>query len=291
MEKPIVVLDACVLIPMPLCDTLLRAADQDMYKFYTSPKILEETTRNLAKLLKKTQNLDSSIADQKAKKRVEQIQKAFPEALVYPSESLISTLDNDPKDRHVLAAAIEAQKILTDDGFHHLVIIVTHNLKDFPNDILSKYHVIAISPDEFLLKLIKIYDSPLLFNLLQKQAEVHKHKVIDLLGRLEKGNVSKFVIVILNNYYSDEIIEIIKRIENIINRFGWTNNENNKFLVGKFYKLVATNQAVIVNHHTEGIIIESTCNSISISNLSCQHLKNLGSFVNQAYEITCSNAN
>jgi hypothetical protein len=36
---------------MPLCDTLLRAAEQGLYRFYTSPKILEETTRNLTKIL------------------------------------------------------------------------------------------------------------------------------------------------------------------------------------------------------------------------------------------------
>ncbi len=57
MEKPIVVLDACVLIPMPLCDTLLRAVEQYMYRFYTSPKILEETEKNLAKILKKKEKI------------------------------------------------------------------------------------------------------------------------------------------------------------------------------------------------------------------------------------------
>lgn len=52
------------------------------------------------------------------------------EALVLP----------DPNDRHVLAAAIKA-------GVN---AIVTFNLKDFPIDVLLKYGIEAIHPDEFV---------------------------------------------------------------------------------------------------------------------------------------------
>jgi hypothetical protein len=45
-----------------------------------------------------------------------------------------------PDDRHVLAAAIRCGA----------QIIVTHNLKEFPEDTLDHYGIKAIQPDEFL---------------------------------------------------------------------------------------------------------------------------------------------
>ena len=45
MKQIIAVLDACVLIPMPLCDPLLRAAEASLYRFHTSEQILEETAK------------------------------------------------------------------------------------------------------------------------------------------------------------------------------------------------------------------------------------------------------
>lgn len=112
--------------------------------------------------------------------------------------------------------------------------------------------------------------------------------MVDLLERLEKGHVKKFVREIINDYYFDTTIAIIKDLKNILNRFGWQDNENNKFLIGEFYHLSTNNQTFKVNHHTDGVLIELNSHSISLDNLSCQHLKNLQSFINQAYKITCS---
>ena len=50
--------------------------------------------------------------------------KAFPDAEVTDYESLIPTLQNDPKDRHILAAAIRG----------NCPLILTFNLKHFPAD-------------------------------------------------------------------------------------------------------------------------------------------------------------
>ncbi|MDQ2762222.1 MAG: PIN domain-containing protein [Pseudomonadota bacterium] len=46
----------------------------------------------------------------------------------------------DPKDRHVLAAAVGVAAN----------VIVTNNLKDFPADILDRYEIVARSPDDVL---------------------------------------------------------------------------------------------------------------------------------------------
>jgi hypothetical protein len=41
------VVDSCIIFGMPLCDTLLRAAEQKLYRIFLSQKILEDTTRNM----------------------------------------------------------------------------------------------------------------------------------------------------------------------------------------------------------------------------------------------------
>ena len=52
----------------------------------------------------------------------------------------------DEKDRHVLAAAIKTNANL----------IVTHNLKDFPDDYLAQFGLSAKRPDDFAADLIDL---------------------------------------------------------------------------------------------------------------------------------------
>lgn len=281
MSQPIVVLDACVLIPMPLSDTLLRAAEKGLYRFYTSDKILEETERNLVKILEK--KFEPSLAQQKAHKKVQAIQIAFPEALIEFSDSLILGLKNDPKDRHVLATAIEARKIHEDAGFDSLVLIVTHNLKDFPDYALIPHQVKAISPDEFLLKLLKIYDSPMLLNLLEEQAKDSKMKLFDLLEKLElHGKATQFVKLIISEDYLDSLLQQIKYI---VQKFGYENNSQVKSLKEENYHLSLDNEVININSSTNKVLLQSNCSSIAINNISCHDFKNLWLFIEQAESI------
>ena len=67
-----------------------------------------------------------------------------PGAAVTGYEPMIDQLTlPDPKDRHVLAAAITAVAS----------IIVTANLKDFPVVTLATHGIEAVHPDEFVLRL------------------------------------------------------------------------------------------------------------------------------------------
>ncbi len=50
----------------------------------------------------------------------------------------------DPDDRHVLAAALAC---VAD-------VIVTFNTKDFPPEILSPFHMAAVTPDSFVYQLM-----------------------------------------------------------------------------------------------------------------------------------------
>ena len=71
----------------------------------------------------------------------------IPDSLVCEYEALIPSLDlPDPKDRHVLAAAIRSGAD----------VIVTFNLKDFPPESLYPYRIEAQHPGEFLTHLIDL---------------------------------------------------------------------------------------------------------------------------------------
>ncbi|MES9971967.1 MAG: PIN domain-containing protein [Candidatus Thiodiazotropha sp.] len=56
----------------------------------------------------------------------------MPDCIVQNHEELIDLLElPDPNDRHVLAAAIMCQAD----------VIVTNNLKDFPQEVMDQYHI------------------------------------------------------------------------------------------------------------------------------------------------------
>lgn len=133
MAKFSVIYDACVLYPAPLRDLLMQLALTDLFKARWTDQIHEEWIEALLrrdkydrKILERTRELmDASVRDAKVSGY-----ESLIDALVLP----------DPEDRHVLAAAIKA-------GAN---AIVTFNLKDFPSDVLSKYGIEAIHPDEFV---------------------------------------------------------------------------------------------------------------------------------------------
>jgi hypothetical protein len=77
-----------------------------------------------------------------AQHRIEQMQLAFPEALVTVPPGLLKAIEcmPDENDRHVLAAAIKG-------GAH---AIVTQNLKHFPQACLDEYGILCQSADDFL---------------------------------------------------------------------------------------------------------------------------------------------
>lgn len=130
------VLDACVLVPAVLCDTLLRLAEEPaMYRPLWSEQIKAEMGRALQGTLHRT-------AEEVAYRR-EKMNEAFPEALVHFPVELLKAVDciPDKDDRHVLAAAIVA-------GAN---TIVTQNTKHFPKECLAKYDVLCQTADDFLV--------------------------------------------------------------------------------------------------------------------------------------------
>ena len=88
-------LDTCVLYPAALTDLLLRIAEHEVYRPHWSPDVVAELQRNLAEV----------ITEEAARRRIDAMCRAFPEASVTGYESLVDGMTCDPKDRHVLAAA------------------------------------------------------------------------------------------------------------------------------------------------------------------------------------------
>lgn len=128
--------DACVLVPMCLCDTLLRLAkDPSMYRPLWGERILQEAGNVLEAKI--------GLTPKQRQHRITQMQMAFPEALVCPPPDLTASLTGipDENDRHVLAAAITG----------HAHVIVTNNVKDFPLDYLAQFDILCHSSDDFLI--------------------------------------------------------------------------------------------------------------------------------------------
>jgi predicted nucleic acid-binding protein len=130
------VLDACVLAPHPLYDTLLRLAEVGLFRPLWSAEILAETERTVIVKL--------GEPPAKARRRIEVRERFVPGAMTVGFEHLVPDMGNDPKDRHILAAAVGAGAD----------VIVTANLTDFPDVALTVHGLAAVHPDDFLLGLL-----------------------------------------------------------------------------------------------------------------------------------------
>lgn len=165
------VLDTCVLYPNTLRDTLLRIAENGAYQPLWSEKILDELHGVLAR------------HGWSAGHVVQQIRNAFPEAIVTGWEHLENSMTNDPKDRHVLAAAVHG----------HADVIVTANLSDFPARSIAGFDIEVQHPDTFLCYELDIAPDSVIQVLFEQaadtgtrgRAQLTVHEVLDALGRCD----------------------------------------------------------------------------------------------------------
>lgn len=172
--KFLVVLDACVLIPMPLADTLLRlAAGPRLYLPKWTDRIMAEVSRNLQE--------NFGLSPEQTAYRETEIRRHFPEAWIEGYEDLIPSMMNSEKDRHVLAAAVRSKS----------EVIVTYNCRDFPRTVLSPYSITAIGPSAFLTTLYNRNEKAVI-QVLQEQAAAINKSVDYVLQRL-RINAPHFV--------------------------------------------------------------------------------------------------
>ena len=167
------VLDTNVIYPVYIRDLLLWFAHYELF----TPKWSENICLEWESVMLRKEVPPTVISKAKQK-----INLAFPDAMVQNYKGLIQHLDlPDPKDRHVLAAAIKANA--------HLII--THNLKDFPDSYLSTFDLKAILPDDFLTDIIDL--NPDQASLAFRDMVMHKRNPdldeYDVLNCLRKVNL------------------------------------------------------------------------------------------------------
>jgi predicted nucleic acid-binding protein len=127
-------LDACVLVPVALTDTLLRLAEAGLFRPLWSQDVLEEATEAVAEIWPNELN--------GMRRRVAAMRKHFPDAMVDGWQPLVRGIHlPDPGDRHVIAAAVLGRADC----------VITSNLKDFPRHALEPLGLETVSPDAFLL--------------------------------------------------------------------------------------------------------------------------------------------
>lgn len=169
-------LDTCVLYPQYLSDTLLTQPDAETFRPLWSAGVLDELGAVLAR--------EAGLPQPAVEYRIEQMRLAFPDAEVTGYETLIDGMANHEKDRHVLAAAVRA----------NVEVLVTFNLRDFPEHALKPFDIAAVHPDEFLLNQLDLYPG-VVVSCLEQQVARYSHAplgVRDLLPRLERAGVPKF---------------------------------------------------------------------------------------------------
>lgn len=133
-----VVLDTNVIYPVIIRDILLWFGHYDLYTPKWSEHIFEEWKKVM---------LDRGVGDAEANNRINKVNLAFPDALVHNYKGLIDKLElPDVDDRHILAAAIKVNANL----------IVTNNIKDFPEEYLQSFGLNAKTADDFLTDIVDL---------------------------------------------------------------------------------------------------------------------------------------
>ncbi len=153
---------------MPVADTLLRLAEHDppFFRPIWSRDILGEVKRTILKF---------GYTEAQASRRIDAMEEAFPEAVVTGYETLIDAMQNDPKDRHVLAVAVRAGADC----------IVSDNIKHFQKESLRPFGLECLTAQDFLLHQYRV-DADRFIAVLKEQAKDTNRSLADLLVLLSK---------------------------------------------------------------------------------------------------------
>lgn len=164
-----VLLDACVLANYGVCDLLLRLSERPRLIIpHWSREILDEVYRTQTTKLDWPTRLADSFRSE--------VQREFPDAEISGYESLVDGLEVDPKDRHVLAAAIRG----------NCQLLVTFNLKHFPGAATKPWGIEVAHPQDYLIVLYEM-EPKLVMGRLGEIAGRRKLEIEDVLIRLGKS--------------------------------------------------------------------------------------------------------
>jgi predicted nucleic acid-binding protein len=135
MSRLVAALDADVLVPILSCDFLLTAYDLGLYEPVVSTMAVVEVERNL---IADFPQLDPVSV----RRRVGQMRRALEDHLVDPGSLDIPDSIN-PKDRHVIAAALAGEAS----------VVVTNDRRLRTETTTADVGLVAMSADDFALHL------------------------------------------------------------------------------------------------------------------------------------------
>lgn len=141
------VVDACVLVSAPKRDLILTLARAEMFRFRWTKRIMTETQAALSKMFEERIG-DREQAQERSTASCDAMQEAFPEAMIYGDFSEVPKYEFAPDidDHHIIHAAILCKASM----------IVTDNIKDFPQTPLEPYELEVKTADEFIADAIDL---------------------------------------------------------------------------------------------------------------------------------------
>jgi predicted nucleic acid-binding protein len=142
-------IDACTLVSALKRNLLLTLAEAEFFRVRWSNEILNETETAIASLLSKRGSINPKELARKARASME---SAFEDANVGPIDEFLFRFSGlpDPNDAHVLAAAVKTRAD----------VLVTENVKDFPEDFLKPFSIELKTADAFIADTISLGPGP-----------------------------------------------------------------------------------------------------------------------------------
>lgn len=175
-------LDANVLFPAATRSVLLELARKKVFRLLWSERVHEEWMRNLAARY-------PSIPIEKITRMRALMESYVDDATVTGYEALMPSLSlPDADDHHVLAAAIHGGAS----------IIVTSNVRDFPDTALGSHDIAAMTPDAFAVHLLGLDREGVLEALTADRADMRNPPltVEAYLDALARGGLSAFAVAV-----------------------------------------------------------------------------------------------
>ena len=144
--------------------------------------------------------MNKKIQPEKTQKLLNIMNSAFPESCIdmYSKLPIILEESINEKDRHVLSCAISGGA----------QVIITNNLKDFPNEVLTKYKITAQSPDEFVTNLFylsfdKVFEAYIKLEKSLKKPPLTREELLDRLNQRTPQ-----LVTLLSPHLADNIIRL-----------------------------------------------------------------------------------
>jgi predicted nucleic acid-binding protein len=177
--------DTNVLVPGSIRDLLMQIATTGVFRAKWSQLVMDDLRRilidRLGRPCEKVDHLLRALIDHAR------------DPIVVGFEPTIAGLTlPDPDDRHVLAAAIHA----------NAGVIVTFNLKHFPEEALFPFAIEAQHPDEFIANLLDLHPGEVLTS------------VRTILGRLR--NPPKTLNELLATYHRNQLVRTAVELQELL---------------------------------------------------------------------------